>query len=90
MKEIRVLEPGFLTSIQDLGRFGYAHLGVSASGAADSFALRIGNLLVGNKEESAGLEMTLTGGLYEFDKPCSVAITGSHFSPRLDSSEAPM
>lgn len=90
MTEIRVLEPGFLTSIQDLGRFGYAHLGVSASGAADSLALRIGNLLVGNKEEAAGLEMTLTGGLYEFDKPCSVAITGSHFSPRLDSSEAPL
>ncbi len=90
MKEIHVLEPGFLTSIQDLGRFGYAHLGVSASGAADSFALRIGNLLVGNKEEAAGLEMTLTGGLYEFAKPCSVAITGSHFSPRLNSSEAPM
>ena len=90
MKEIHVLEPGFLTSIQDLGRFGYAHLGVSASGAADSFALRIGNLLVGNKEEAAGLEMTLTGGLYEFDKPCSVAITGSHFSPSLDSYEAPM
>ncbi len=85
-----MLEPGFLTSIQDLGRFGYAHLGVSASGAADSFALRIGNLLVGNKEDAAGLEMTLTGGLYEFDEPCSVAITGSHFSPRLDSSEVPM
>jgi len=90
VREIRVLEPGFLTSIQDIGRFRFAHLGVSASGAADSFSLRIGNLLVGNTEDAAGLEMTLTGGLYEFDKPCSVAITGSHFSPRLDSSEAPM
>lgn len=90
MKEIRVLEPGFLTSIQDLGRFRYAHLGISASGAADSFALRIGNLLVGNREDAGGLEMTLTGGLYEFDKPCSVAISGSHFSSKLGSSVAPM
>lgn len=90
MTEIRILEPGFLSSIQDLGRFGHAHSGVSASGAADSFALRIGNLLVGNKESAAALEMTLTGGLFEFDKPCCVAITGSRFSPKLGSTDAPM
>ena len=56
---IRVESPGLLTTVQDLGRPGYAHLGVSASGAADALALRVGNKLVGNSENAAGLEMTL-------------------------------
>ena len=50
MSRIHVFEPGFLTTVQDLGRFGYAHFGISASGAADSLALRAGNLLVGNAD----------------------------------------
>ena len=62
MSRIHVVAPGFLTTVQDLGRFGYAHFGISASGAADPLALRAGNLLVGNAENAAGLEMTLTGG----------------------------
>ena len=59
MSAIRVLSPGLHTTVQDLGRFGWAHFGISASGAADPFALRAGNLLVGNAENAAALEMTL-------------------------------
>ena len=59
MSRLRVISPGFLTTVQDLGRFGWAHFGVSASGAADALALRAGNLLVGNTENAAALEMTL-------------------------------
>jgi biotin-dependent carboxylase-like uncharacterized protein len=76
---IRVLSPGFLTTVQDLGRYGHAHLGISASGAADALALRAGNLLVGNAENAAGLEMTLTGGEFEFEKDAVVALSGSDF-----------
>jgi antagonist of KipI len=79
MNAIRVIEPGFQTTVQDLGRFGYAHLGVSASGAADAVALRAGNLLVGNAENAPALEMTLTGGAFEFESRAVVAITGSDF-----------
>jgi biotin-dependent carboxylase-like uncharacterized protein len=79
MSEIRVLLPGFLTTCQDLGRPGYAHLGVSASGAADAFSLRWGNLLVGNPEGAAALEMTLVGGTFEFGAAATVALTGSEF-----------
>ena len=50
---IRVLECGAETTVQDLGRLGWAHFGVSASGAADPLALRAGNLLVGNAENAA-------------------------------------
>jgi biotin-dependent carboxylase-like uncharacterized protein len=80
MTEIRVLSPGFLTTCQDFGRHGYAHLGISASGAADLFSLRWGNLLVGNAENAAALEMTLVGGAFEFTAAATVALTGSQFS----------
>jgi antagonist of KipI len=83
MNAIRVVEPGFQTTVQDLGRFGYAHLGVSASGAADALALRAGNLLVGNGENAPALEMTLTGGAFAFESRAVVALTGSDFATGL-------
>lgn len=83
MNSIRVLSPGFQTTVQDLGRFGWAHFGVSASGAADPLALRAGNLLVGNAENAAGLEMTLIGGAFQFDESATIALTGSDFSADL-------
>jgi antagonist of KipI len=83
VSSIRVLAPGFQTSVQDLGRFGYAHLGVAASGAADALALRAGNLLVGNAENAAALEMTLVGGTFEFETAAVVALTGSDFGAGL-------
>ena len=55
MSGIHLVSAGLLTTVQDLGRFGWAHYGISASGAADQFALRAGNLLVGNAENAAGV-----------------------------------
>jgi len=78
-----VLAPGFLTTVQDLGRFGYAHFGISASGAADPLALRAGNLLVGNAENAAALEMTLVGGAFEFESDAVIALAGSDFGAGL-------
>ena len=80
---IRVLSPGLQTTVQDLGRFGYTHFGVSASGAADPVALRAGNLLVGNAENAAALEMTLLGGSFEFEVDAVIALTGSDFGAGL-------
>jgi KipI family sensor histidine kinase inhibitor len=82
-ENIRVLSPGFQTTVQDLGRFGYTHFGVSASGAADPLALRAGNLLVGNAENAAALEMTLVGGSFEFETDAAIALTGSDFGAGL-------
>lgn len=67
------------TTVQDLGRYGYGPLGVSASGAADAVSLRIGNRLVGNPETSAALEMTLLGGTFVFERDSVIAVTGSDF-----------
>jgi antagonist of KipI len=77
LNRLRILSPGMLTTVQDLGRFGWAHHGVSASGAADPLALRAGNLLVGNAENAAALEMTLVGAEIAFDDNTVIALTGS-------------
>lgn len=86
MKTIRVESPGLLTTVQDFGREGYAAMGVSASGAADTPALRVGNRLVGNPENAAGLEMTLIGGTFVFQEDAVVALAGSDFGATIDNS----
>jgi antagonist of KipI len=74
---IRVAKPAFFTTVQDLGRYGYAHLGISPAGAADSLSFRLANLLVGNEENTPALEMTLLGASLEFEESAIVAITGA-------------
>lgn len=81
MSALRVLGAGALTTVQDLGRPGWAASGVSASGAADPVSLRIGNLVLGNAPDAAALEMTLVGASVEADGAAVVAATGSDFSP---------
>ena len=84
MRAIQVQAPGLFTTVQDLGREGFGPMGVSAAGAADAIALRVGNRLVGNPETSAGLEMTLLGGTFSFPDGGIVALTGSDFGATLD------
>jgi antagonist of KipI len=79
-----VLEPGILTTIQDLGRFGLAQFGIPPSGASDSFSLRVSNLLVGNREGEACLEITLMGLKLRALKEVIIAITGGDLSPTLN------
>lgn len=77
MTEIAVVRAGPLTTVQDLGRPGWAHIGVSPSGAMDRDALAFGNHLVGNDPSAAGLEATLAGPTLTFDAPALVALTGA-------------
>ena len=81
---ITVLRAGPLTTVQDRGRPGYAHLGVPRSGALDQAALRRANALVGNPAEAAGLESTLLGCALRFDAAARVAVTGASTVVRLD------
>jgi antagonist of KipI len=80
---------GFLTSIQDLGRTGFRQFGVSMSGALDLFALRVANLLVGNDEEIAGLEITFGGLQLRFNDERIVAWCGGEFEARIGSMLVP-
>jgi len=84
MSSLVVENPGLLTTVQDLGRPGFGPLGVSPSGAADSVALRLGNLLVGNEQGAAALEMTLVGGRYTFPEGGIIALAGADFGAMLD------
>ncbi|MCF8482075.1 MAG: biotin-dependent carboxyltransferase family protein [Rhodospirillum sp.] len=86
----KVINPGLLTTIQDLGRPGYFHLGIPISGAMDRFALRAANLLVGNDEGAAGLEAVFMGPLLEFEVDAMVAVTGAILPPRVDGEEQPL
>src|SRR5437762_4059283 len=76
---------GFLTSVQDLGRTGFRQFGVTTSGALDSFALRVANLLVGNDEGAAGLEITLGGLQLRFEDERMVAWCGGEFTVQIGS-----
>ncbi len=74
---IKVITPGILTTIQDLGRPGYYHLGIPVGGAMDRMALRAANLLVGNAEDAAGLEAVFMGPELEFTEDTTIAVCGA-------------
>jgi antagonist of KipI len=80
-----VTRAGFLTSVQDLGRLGFRQFGVSSGGALDPFALRIANLLVGNDESAAGLEITFGGLRLQAVDERVVAWCGGEFDVRVGS-----
>lgn len=86
---VKVINPGLLTSVQDLGRPGYFHLGIPTSGAMDSYAMRAANLLVGNEEGAAGLEAVFVGPKLEFTQDSVVAVTGAEMPVRIDGQEHP-
>ncbi len=81
---IEVLKPGLSTTVQDLGRPGYYHLGIPVSGGMDRFALRAANLLVGNEEDDAVLEVVFLGPELRFATDAVVAVTGAELPPKLD------
>ena len=89
MNSIEVVRSGLFTSVQDLGRYGFQKYGVVVSGAMDTFALRIANLLVGNEEAAAALEMTLIGSNLRFHQDTLIAICGGNLSPTIDEQPVP-
>ncbi|MFI8461084.1 biotin-dependent carboxyltransferase family protein [Kitasatospora sp. NPDC085464] len=84
MSELVVVRPGPLTTVQDLGRRGVAHLGVPRAGALDVPALRAANRLVGNEPGAAGLEATLGGVVLRAVGTVVVAVTGAPAPVRVD------
>ena len=85
-----VLEPGLLTTVQDLGRPGLMRFGVTPGGALDRTALVLGNLLVGNEPGAAGLEITLIGPRLRFSKPAVVVLTGADLGATLNDVTLPL
>ncbi|UHD43867.1 biotin-dependent carboxyltransferase family protein [Aureimonas altamirensis] len=86
---VKVISPGLATSVQDLGRPGFYHLGIPEGGGMDRFATRIANLLVGNEAGAALLEATFMGPELEFTQAATVAVTGGELPPKLNGEEKP-
>lgn len=89
METFEVIQPGPLTTIQDLGRFGYQQYGVPPSGALDNYAFRIGNLLAGNEETAASLEITLFGCQLRALQDTAIAVTGADLGAALNDNPIP-
>jgi antagonist of KipI len=87
---LKVVRAGVLTTVQDLGRHGYQRYGVPVSGAMDCYSMRVANVLVGNPENAAGLELTLEGGAFECDQDTLIAVCGGDFAPQVADAAVPM
>jgi antagonist of KipI len=84
MKYLKIVEAGFLTTVQDSGRYGFRGFGMPLSGAIDIYSYSIGNLLVGNDPDVASLEITLTGPVIKFPARMLIAITGADMTPMIN------
>lgn len=81
---LHVVSPGPLTTVQDLGRTGWRHLGVGCCGVLDPVAARVANRLVGNAPGEAVLEMTLQGPTLRFEQPVTIALCGAMVAARFE------
>lgn len=82
---VEVIDGGVQTTVQDYpGRTGHWDVGVPPCGAMDSYSFRIGNKLLGNQDDAAGLELTLRGGSYLFRNDMWFCVTGADMQVKLD------
>ncbi|KAB7896317.1 5-oxoprolinase/urea amidolyase family protein [Rouxiella sp. S1S-2] len=86
---IEMIKTGALNTVQDLGRREFRHLGVSIAGVMDPLALRAGNILLGNDENAAAIEIQLFPFRVRFLGDTNIAITGADCRARLDGAELP-
>jgi antagonist of KipI len=86
---IQVVQPGWFSTVQDQGRYGYQQYGVPVAGAMDLFSTTVANRLVGNADDAAVLELTLKGPELEFDGDTHIAITGADLSPTIRGTRTP-
>lgn len=84
-----IIKPGLLDTIQDLGRKGYGNWGIGPGGAMDAYAAQVANLLVGNCEREAVMEIHFPGPQILFEQNTLVAITGADFSPTVNDGSIP-
>ncbi len=89
-RAVRVIAGGTATSVQDFpGRLGLWNVGVPPSGPMDDRSFRLGNLILGNPEGMAGLEVTASGPTLLFEAPATICLTGADFGATLDGALAP-
>lgn len=87
---IYIETPGMQTTVQDLGRVGYQKYGISVAGPMDARSFRLANILVGNDQNEAGLEVTFTGPTIRFNQANVIAVTGGNLHPQINGQDIPM
>lgn len=90
MDTFQVLNPGPYTTLQDHGRFGWQHSGVPVSGVLDAYAFQIANLLVGNPDNCAVLEITVLGPQLEVLRESDIALTGAEMRAKINANTLPL
>lgn len=88
--QIKFISGGMLTSIQDLGRYGYQKYGMPVSGAMDTYSLQLANYLVGNKRDEACFEITYLGPEIEFHSDTTIAVSGAIMQSTVNGKPVPM
>jgi 5-oxoprolinase (ATP-hydrolysing) subunit C len=89
MSKLHIVKAGMMVSVQDPGRKGMLHSGISASGPMDPAAFTFAQALVGNAPALAALEFAHLGGSYQVDAPTRIAITGGQVDIRIDNRQVP-
>ncbi|RYZ51471.1 MAG: biotin-dependent carboxyltransferase family protein [Sphingobacteriales bacterium] len=81
---LRIIKSGVLDTIQDLGRYGWQHLGINPAGAMDRFAAQLANSLVGNNSTQPVIELHFPAAAFFFERPALVAVCGADFKAVLN------
>jgi antagonist of KipI len=87
---IRVIKAGVLDTIQDMGRYGWQHLGVNPGGAMDKLSAQVANILVGNDRSEAVFELHFPASSFFFEQPALIALSGADFSASVNGDEIPL
>ena len=87
---LRIIKSGLLDTIQDMGRYGWQHLGINPTGCMDKLSAQRANILVGNKPGDAVLELHFPSSELFFEIPVLIAITGADFSVHINGEEIPL
>lgn len=87
---MKVIKAGIQDTVQDMGRFGYQHLGINPGGVTDRFSAAIANLLVGNNINCPLLELHFPASVFWFKKPMLIAIAGADFTATINGEDIPV
>jgi len=87
---ITIIKQGIADAIQDLGRYGYQHMGINPGGVMDPIAASVANMLVGNETGAPVIECHFPAASFLFDQPALIAISGANFSPLINQKALPI
>lgn len=81
---LRIIKAGIADTIQDLGRYGWQHLGINPTGAMDKYAAKLANIIAGNDQDEAVIEMHFPSSVFLFEQPMLVVVAGADFFPTIN------